>query len=172
MAADSLANLFDRVDEVHHASKRQIKGWLSKAADMVSASKQHSKRLAEHAPVTALTVLRRYGETVTLGALFGVVQAETKNGLDLPVGSRHIPVDGAIAALAPLVAIAASGTEFAHDAANVGSFSAGVYTMRGVERLLRAKRAAIHGEEPEDMHAGADVKNPESEIERLAREIK
>jgi hypothetical protein len=124
----------------HADSPSVVRHWLDKARRSIGLGSSHITHVAHH----GLHSIQQYGEAGIVGALLGAANAELASGLDI---QGKYPLDLSVAAaglVLPLLPVdMLKGV--AADARNAGSTAFGIYLFRQVDKLMRAKRAGVHG---------------------------
>ncbi len=124
----------------HADSPSVVRHWLDKARRGLGLGSSHISHVAHH----GLHSLQQYGEAGIVGAALGFANAEFASGLDV---QGKYPLDLGLAALGlalPLLPVD-SLKGLAADARNAGSSAFAIYIFRQTDKLLKAKRAGIHG---------------------------
>lgn len=125
----------------HADSPSVVRHWLDKARRSIGLGSSHMTHVAHH----GLHSVQQYGEAGMVGALLGFASAELATGLDI---KGKYPLDLGIAAaglILPLTPVD-SLKALSADARNAGSTAFGIYIYRQVDKLMRAKRAGVHGD--------------------------
>lgn len=100
-------------------------------------------------------VLRSVGESVVVGGILGAVAGSSAHGLDMPMPAsiaqhlpiKEVPIDGAVAAVGALAAIAMAHEPIAADLRNAAAAGASVFSYRKTKEFIEAKKAStVHGE--------------------------
>ncbi len=85
--------------------------------------------------------IRQGGESAVIGALLGAVEAQY-GSLDY----KKVPIDGALAAVGLLGAVALAHEPVAVDLRNAGSGALAVFAYRQTSRYIKAKKVGMHGD--------------------------
>lgn len=123
-----------------------VRHWLEKARRSVGLGGGQLSHGVKH----GVTSVQKYGEGALIGALLGFLNAELATGLDF---QGKYPIDLAIAAAGLVLPVLPLGvghaireSELTGDVQNMGAAATAIYTYRQVDRLMRAKRAGVHGD--------------------------
>jgi len=123
-----------------------VRHWLDKARRSIGLGSGQLSHGVKH----GVTSVQKYGEGALVGGLLGFLNAELATGLDF---QGKYPIDLGIAAAALVLPVLPLGvghaireSELTADMQNIGAAAMAIATYRYVDRLMRAKRADVHGD--------------------------
>jgi hypothetical protein len=125
----------------HADSPSVVRHWLDKARRSIGLGGGHMTHVAHH----GLHSIQQYGEAGIVGGVLGFLSAELATGLDF---NGKYPIDLGVAAAGLVLPVLPVDMlkGVATDARNAGSNAFAIYVFRQVDKLMRAKRAGVHGD--------------------------
>lgn len=155
----------DELTAMNHApSKSTVRRWFDKLVHGRETTHGQNKAIAM--TQVATRGVRQLGEAGITGVALGGAKAILKGGLDPVIMGHQVPLDGMVAGVGAVAALALAGEEGAVDALNVSAAGMAIFACRKTDALVAAKHAGIHGESP----SGADI-GREDPIVAAARKL-
>lgn len=148
---------------VHHVEssnlpahdKSKLRAWFERSGG------HHMAHRAKGHVVEGAHTIRAVGEGAVVGALLGAADASLAGGLDFKASASlpAIPLDGALAVVATVGAVALAHDGVAADLRNAASSAAAIFAFRKTGDLVRAQqgKSSMHGEFAGEGTKGEDL---------------